>query len=358
MDKVKKGVRLDHISKIYQDPKTGKDFYAVKDTSLNIEPGSFVTLLGPSGCGKTTTLRMIAGFESPDEGEIYLGDEPINELTPNKRDTAMVFQSYALLPHYNVFDNVAYGLKLRKVPKDEIRERVMNILDLVELTGMEGRMTNQLSGGQQQRVALARALVIEPSVLLFDEPLSNLDAKLRVSMRTEIRRIQQEVGITAIYVTHDQSEAMALSDQIIIMNKGVVAQMGTPQEIYYHPVNEFVADFIGEANFLKGRMLSANGDKVTLDVEGNRVTVPGKPGMQEGGEYTIVLRPEAAHLAEAGGLPCKVVLSCFMGSYQNYHVMVGNTLVKLEEHNPKNRRIFSVGEQCSLMFEPESVHIL
>ena len=358
MEKVKKGVRLDHISKIYQDPKTGKDFYAVKDTSLNIEPGSFVTLLGPSGCGKTTTLRMIAGFESPDEGEIYLGDEPINELTPNKRDTAMVFQSYALLPHYNVFDNVAYGLKLRKVPKDEIRSRVMKILDLVELTGMEGRMTNQLSGGQQQRVALARALVIEPSVLLFDEPLSNLDAKLRVSMRTEIRRIQQEVGITAIYVTHDQSEAMALSDQIIIMNKGVVAQMGTPQEIYYHPVNEFVADFIGEANFLKGKLLSAAGEKVTLDVEGNRVTVPGKPGMKEGGEYTIVLRPEAACLAEAGGLPCKVVLSCFMGSYQNYHVMVGNTLVKLEEHNPKNRRIFSVGERCSLMFEPESVHIL
>ena len=358
MDKVKKGVRLDHISKIYQDPKTGKDFYAVKDTSLNIEPGSFVTLLGPSGCGKTTTLRMIAGFESPDEGEIYLGDEPINELTPNKRDTAMVFQSYALLPHYNVFDNVAYGLKLRKVPKDEIKARVMKILDLVELTGMEGRMTNQLSGGQQQRVALARALVIEPSVLLFDEPLSNLDAKLRVSMRTEIRRIQQEVGITAIYVTHDQSEAMALSDQIIIMNKGVVAQMGTPQEIYYHPVSEFVADFIGEANFLKGKMLSTAGEKVILDVEGSRVTVPGKPGMKEGGEYTIVLRPEAARLAEAGGLPCKVVLSCFMGSYQNYHVMVGNTLVKLEEHNPKNRRIFSVGEQCSLMFEPESVHIL
>ncbi len=253
MAKEKKGVRLEHISKIYQDPKTGKEFYAVKDTSLVIEPGSFVTLLGPSGCGKTTTLRMIAGFESPDEGEIYIGDEPINELTPNKRDTAMVFQSYALLPHYNVFDNVAYGLKLRKVPAEEIKKRVMKILDLVELTGMEGRMTNQLSGGQQQRVALARALVIEPSVLLFDEPLSNLDAKLRVTMRTEIRRIQQEVGITAIYVTHDQSEAMALSDNIIIMSKGVVAQMGTPQEIYYHPVNEFVADFIGEAARHRGQ---------------------------------------------------------------------------------------------------------
>ncbi len=358
MEKIKKGVRLDHISKIYQDPKTGKNFYAVKDTSLEIEPGSFVTLLGPSGCGKTTTLRMIAGFESPDEGEIYLGDEPINELTPNKRDTAMVFQSYALLPHYNVFDNVAYGLKLRKVPKDEIRSRVMKILDLVELTGMEGRMTNQLSGGQQQRVALARALVIEPSVLLFDEPLSNLDAKLRVSMRTEIRRIQQEVGITAIYVTHDQSEAMALSDKIIIMNMGVVAQMGTPQEIYYHPVNEFVADFIGEANFLKGAMTGTSGKYAVLDVEGSKLKVENSGHMEIGKEYTIVLRPEAATLADQGGMPCVVVLSCFMGSYQNYHVMVGNTLVKLEEHNPKNKRIYEVGETCSLVFEPESVHVL
>ena len=219
MEKQKKGVRLEHISKIYNDPKTGKEFYAVQDTTLDIEPGTFVTLLGPSGCGKTTTLRMIAGFESPDEGEIYLGDEAINSLTPNKRDTAMVFQSYALLPHYNVFDNVAYGLKIRKVPKEEIRERVLNILKLVEMDGMESRMTNQLSGGQQQRVALARALVIEPSVLLFDEPLSNLDAKLRVTMRTEIRKIQQKVGITAIYVTHDQSEAMSISDKIIIMSK-------------------------------------------------------------------------------------------------------------------------------------------
>ena len=203
MPKESKGVRLDHISKIYKDPKTGKDFYAVHDVSLDIQPGSFVTLLGPSGCGKTTTLRMVAGFESPDEGEIYLGGEPINALTPNKRDTAMVFQSYALFPHYNVFDNVAYGLRLRKVPKPEIERRVKTILELVEMGGMESRMTNQLSGGQQQRVALARALVVEPGVLLFDEPLSNLDAKLRVSMRTEIRRIQQKLGITAIYVTHD-----------------------------------------------------------------------------------------------------------------------------------------------------------
>ena len=254
MAKEKKGVRLEHVSKIYQDPKTKKDFYAVHDANIDIAPGEFVTLLGPSGCGKTTILRMIAGFESPDEGEIYLGGEPINELTPNKRDTAMVFQSYALLPHYNIFDNVAYGLKLRKLPKEQIAEKVHAILGLVGLEGMEDRMTNQLSGGQQQRVALARALVIEPGVLLFDEPLSNLDAKLRVDMRNEIRRIQQAAGITAIYVTHDQSEAMALSDNIIIMKKGVIDQVGDPHTVYYHPVDEFVADFIGESNFLRGKL--------------------------------------------------------------------------------------------------------
>ncbi len=353
MIKEKKGVRLDHISKIYKDPKTGKDFYAVKDVSLNIEPGSFVTLLGPSGCGKTTTLRMIAGFESPDEGEIYLGDEAINELTPNKRDTAMVFQSYALFPHYNVFDNVAYGLKLRKMSKEEIHKKVMEMLDLVELSGMENRQTNQLSGGQQQRVALARALVVEPSVLLFDEPLSNLDAKLRVSMRTEIRKIQQKVGITAIYVTHDQAEAMSISDKIIIMNGGVVEQMGTPQETYYYPKSEFVADFIGEANFLKGEVIGKNLIRVNgIELESNTGT------LEIGKECKLVLRPESVNLAEDGIVPCEVVYSCFMGSYQNYHVMVGDTLVKLEEYNPKNKKIYQVGDKAYLNFERDTVFAL
>ena len=358
MAKEKKGVRLEHISKIYQDPKTGKDFYAVKDTSLEITPGSFVTLLGPSGCGKTTTLRMIAGFESPDEGEIYLGGEAINALTPNKRDTAMVFQSYALLPHYNIFDNVAYGLKLRKMDKNTIREKVKKILALVGLEGMEERMTNQLSGGQQQRVALARALVLEPGVLLFDEPLSNLDAKLRVTMRTEIRRIQQEAGITAIYVTHDQSEAMALSDQIIIMEKGVVAQIGTPQEIYYHPSSEFVADFIGEANFLKGKLSDKNGDCGSVTVEGHMVPVVGVSEQPVGKDCTLVLRPESAILADSGVLPCKVIVSCFMGSYQNYHVMVGDTLVKITDYNPRNKKVYEVGDTAWVSFEKENIHVL
>ena len=304
MEKEKKGVRLDHISKIYKDPKTGKDFYAVKDTCLEIQPGSFVTLLGPSGCGKTTTLRMIAGFESPDEGEIYLGNEAINALPPNKRDTAMVFQSYALLPHYNVFDNVAYGLKLRKVPKDEIKERVTRILELVELSGMEARMTNQLSGGQQQRVALA------------------------------------------------------LSDSIIIMNKGVVAQIGSPQEIYYHPNSEFVADFIGEANFLKGKCVALEDGCGVLQLADTQVRVAATENMTVGEDYTIVLRPESAGLVPEGDLKCRVVLSCFMGAYQNYHVMVGDTLVKLTDYNPKNHRIYQVGETCALTFEPDGVHVL
>ena len=355
MELNKKGVRLENVTKIYKDPKTKKEFKAVDSIDLDILPGEFVTLLGPSGCGKTTTLRMIAGFESPDEGEIYLGEEAINELTPNKRDTAMVFQSYALFPHMNIFDNIAYGLKLRKVGKDEIKRRVTDMLELVGLEGLENRYTNQLSGGQQQRVALARALVVEPGVLLFDEPLSNLDAKLRVYMRTEIRRIQQKFGITAIYVTHDQSEAMSISDRIIIMNQGIIAQMGTPREVYYHPVSEFVADFIGEANFLHGTAVSED----TVEVEGIKVKVdlPGKI-LTPGGQYSLMIRPEAANVRETGVLPCTVTLSCFMGSYQSYHVMVGDTLVRINDNYPAGRRTFEVGDEVYLDFGPSDVHII
>ena len=359
MAKEKKGIKLDGISKIYIDPKTKKDFYAVDKVSLDIEPGSFVTLLGPSGCGKTTTLRMIAGFESPDEGGIWLGGEKIDALTPDKRDTAMVFQSYALLPHYNIFDNVAYGLKLRKLPKDEIKKKVTDILELVGLSGMEARMTNQLSGGQQQRVALARALVVEPGVLLFDEPLSNLDAKLRVSMRTEIRRIQQKAGITAVYVTHDQSEAMSISDKIIIMNAGKIAQMGTPHEIYYHPVSEFVADFIGDANFLKGRLVRHEGDVDVVEICGKEVKVDGTGDrIAVGAETTVVLRPESTVLCDEGVLPCEVIVSTFMGAYQLYHVMVGDTKLIIHEYNPKGKKIYQIGDKAGIYFEPNNAHAL
>ncbi len=424
-------VRLEHVSKIYEDPKTHKNFYAVKDSNIVINPGEFVTLLGPSGCGKTTTLRMIAGFESPDEGQIFIGDTPINTLTPNQRDTAMVFQSYALFPHYNVFDNVAYGLKLRKVKvpkldengkeimiidrerineinniikgltkslkkakndddkarieeqiknqkvllndaevnpvpayetrpftKEEIREKVLAMLDLVELGGMETRMTNQLSGGQQQRVALARALVLNPSVLLFDEPLSNLDAKLRVSMRTEIRKIQQKVGITAIYVTHDQSEAMALSDRIIIMDKGFISQVGSPKEVYYTPDNQFVASFIGEVNFLYGNVEKADKQNIEVLVDKRKIKTLNSRGFKKGEKVQLVLRPESVALAEKGELEVEVVLSTFMGSYQLYHVLHNGNLIKVTEYNPKGRKIFNVGDKAYLEFDDSDIHAL
>ena len=349
---MKKVIELRNVSKQF-DGETVLD-----SINLDIYDNEFLTLLGPSGCGKTTLLRMIAGFNSIEGGDFYFGDKRINDVPAHKRDIGMVFQNYAIFPHLSVRDNVAYGLKARKVPAREIKPRVDEALELVQISHLADRKPNELSGGQQQRVALARAFVIEPSVLLMDEPLSNLDAKLRVSMRTEIRRIQQEVGITAIYVTHDQSEAMALSDQIIIMNKGVVAQIGTPQEIYYHPVSEFVADFIGEANFLRGKMTGTENGLAVLDVEGERLAVAPREGMRVGEEYTVVLRPESAALSDEGGLPCTVELSCFMGSYQNYHVRVGNTLVKLAENDPRNKRIFRVGEQCHLTFAPDTVHVL
>ena len=224
MAKEKKGVRLEHISKIYQDPKTKKDFYAVHDANLEIAPGEFVTLLGPSGCGKTTILRMIAGFESPDEGQIYLGGEPINDLTPNKRDTAMVFQSYALLPHYNIFDNVAYGLKIRKLPADEIRDKVTRILGMVGLEGMEDRMTNQLSGGQQQRVSIARALVRNPAVILADEPTGALDSHTGREVIGMLQQLHKE-GHTVVLITHDNSIAVQ-AERIIRLEDGQVVYDG------------------------------------------------------------------------------------------------------------------------------------
>ena len=337
---------------------TDQGVVAVQEFNLDIADKEFIVLVGPSGCGKSTTLRMVAGLEEITEGELYIDGKLMNDVAPKDRDIAMVFQNYALYPHMTVYENMAFSLKLRKEKKDVIDKKVREAAEILDITQYLDRKPKALSGGQRQRVAIGRAIVRDPAVFLMDEPLSNLDAKLRVSMRTEIRRIQQEVGITAIYVTHDQSEAMALSDNIIVMDKGVVAQMGTPQEIYYHPVNEFVADFIGEANFLHGKMTARDGEHVLLDIDGDVIRVVGRDDMQPGETYTVVLRPEAAKLSDEGGLPCKVVLSCFMGSYQNYHVMVGDTLVKLEEPNPQNKRIYNVGEICHLVFAPEMVHVL
>lgn len=330
----------------------------ISDLSLNIKEGEFFTLLGPSGCGKTTLLRMIAGFNSIEGGDFYFNDKRINDIDPSKRNIGMVFQNYAIFPHMTVRDNVAFGLKNRKESKETIQKETNEFMKLMHISEYADRMPDRLSGGQQQRVALARALVIEPSVLLFDEPLSNLDAKLRVTMRTEIRKIQQKVGITAIYVTHDQSEAMSISDKIIIMSKGKVEQIGTPREIYYHPNSRFVADFIGEANFLEAKVRSASGEKAVIDVVGQELTVNNFAKAGPGDDAVLVIRPEGATLAEQGLLEGTVTLSTFMGSYQYYQVMVGNMEIQITDYNPVNRRIYEVGEKAYLDFDPKGVYIL
>lgn len=351
-----KGVNIKDLTKIYVGGNN-KEFKAVDNISVEIKPGEFVTLLGPSGCGKTTTLRMVAGFEIPTDGEIYLGGDRINDLPPDKRDTSMVFQSYALFPHYNIYENIAYGLKLKKLSKEIIKEKVNKIIELVGLTGMENRSPNQLSGGQQQRVALARALVMEPGVLLFDEPLSNLDAKLRVYMRTEIRKIQKKVGITAIYVTHDQSEAMSLSDRIIIMNKGKIEQVGSPKEVYYKPKTEFVADFIGTANFINGKIEKVEDGKAVINMYDKRIFVPYE-GEKTQGDCKVVLRPEAVKLGRSGLFTGKVTLSTFMGSYQDYVVNIEGTEIKIQDNNPQGKEVFSEGEEIGINFDIENIHVL
>lgn len=241
---------------------------AVQSTDLKIPEGSFVTLLGPSGCGKTTTLRMIAGLVSITEGEIRIKDRRINEIPIHKRNLGLVFQNYALFPHKSVWDNVAFGLRYRKTPREEARKRVGEALELVQLGHMAERMPSQLSGGQQQRIALARAIVIQPDVLLLDEPLSALDANLREDMRVELKRIQDQLGITTIFVTHDQSEALAMSDHIVVMSDGRVEQVGSPEEVYNRPVSEFVASFLGNSNILQGRLATLNGSRAEVEVEG------------------------------------------------------------------------------------------
>ena len=344
---------LKNICKVYPN-----GFEAVKDFNLEVEDQEFIIFVGPSGCGKSTTLRMIAGLEEISSGEFYIDGKLMNDVEPKDRDIAMVFQNYALYPHMTVFDNMAFGLKLRKVPKDEIKRKVEEAAKILDLEKLLDRKPKALSGGQRQRVAMGRAIVRNPKVFLMDEPLSNLDAKLRVQMRSEISALHHRLGATIIYVTHDQSEAMSISDKIIIMSKGKVEQIGTPREIYYHPKSRFVADFIGEANFLKAKVKSVNGEKAVIDVIGEEIEVNNYGEKAAGEEASLVLRPEAVVLSEKGLLEGTVTLSTFMGSYQYYQVMVGDMEIQITDYNPVNRRIYEVGEKAYLDFDPHGVYIL
>ena len=337
-------IEIKNVSKEYD----GKA--VVKNESIAIKRGEFVTILGPSGCGKTTTLRMIAGFERATEGEIYIGDHCVSShikntfVPPEKRDIGMVFQSYAVWPHMTVTENVAYPLKIQKVPKEERAARVAEMLKLVHLDEYGSRYPHQLSGGQQQRVALARALVMRPGLLLLDEPLSNLDAKLRESMRFEISSIQKELGITVIYVTHDQSEAMTMSDRVVVMSRGVIQQIGTPYEIYRNPANKMVADFIGLVNFVEGEV---QGDRVYIS--GTGVSFPNTSGIT--GSATIAVRPENITMSRTSGtIEGTLVHRFYLGDAVDYRVQCKHHVIRVIVKGAELKE-FTDGEKVYLDFD-------
>ena len=332
------------------------DFVALKGVSLDIKEGEFFTLLGPSGCGKTTLLRMIAGFNSIEGGDFYFGDKRINDVPAHKRDIGMVFQNYAIFPHLNVFDNVAYGLKARKVPAKDIKPRVEEALKLVQIDHLAQRKPSELSGGQQQRVALARAFVIEPSVLLMDEPLSNLDAKLRVQMRSVIKKLQRRLGITTIYVTHDQEEALAISDRIAVMKDGVIMQIGTPNEIYAKPQNPFVAGFIGVSNLLDRDTVAANAGAASVKIK-NKLDIKVNVKKAYTGKGKISARPEQLFFSESG-MPGTVLFSTFLGDYIEYEVELddGQNLI-VNEYTKDCSTVHADGEKVHLSFDPERISL-
>jgi ABC-type Fe3+/spermidine/putrescine transport system ATPase subunit len=334
---------------------------AVKKVSLEIHTGEFFTLLGPSGCGKTTLLRSIAGFNQPEAGEIYFGDKRIDKMAAHKRGIGMVFQNYAVFPHLTVHDNIAYGLKARKIPAQDMEPRVEKALQMVRLGGMEGRLPNQLSGGQLQRVAIARALVIEPQVLLMDEPLSNLDAKLRVEMRSEIRELQRQMRITTIYVTHDQEEALSISDRIAVMNLGVVEQVGRPWEVYNTPVNRFVAGFIGTTNFFEGEGTGPEGVVQVGEVK-MKVTGAFRP---PGEKVFFSIRPEAFKVAEQltdeerkgmFRIPAKVAKVEYLGYMTKYDLELGKNLnAKMVSYDVLPENLRKEEEAVDLFYDPRRV---
>ena len=351
-------LRLDHVTKRFGETT------AVDDVSFDVPRGSFATLLGPSGCGKTTTLRMIAGFYDPDAGDILVSARRINDLPAHRRGTAMVFQDYALFPHMTVHDNVAYGLRVAGVPSDERERRVNETLEFVGLGKLGDRWPNQLSGGQQQRVAVGRALILRPEILLLDEPLSNLDAKLRVQLRWELRALQQRLGMTFVYVTHDQDEALSLSDWIAVMNAGKVEQSGTPWEIYYHPKTSFLADFVGAVNLVPATVREVRGDSVTVAFGERMLTVraPSGASLANGAAVRVCVRPEALGLARRGGtsngaaLPGTVARRAFLGDLMRYWVTVDGREWIVDQPDPGAGTPYD--GDVSIEVRPDRVHLI
>ncbi len=353
-------VRLSGITKVFG---SGEDeVVAVDSVDLEVQEGELVTLLGPSGCGKTTTLRMIAGFEYPSAGDIYVDGERINNVPPNRRPTTMVFQNYALFPHLSVSNNIAYGLRINDIPRSEIRSRTEEVMRLVGLQKLGDRPPALLSGGQQQRVSLARSLVMEPKVLLLDEPLSNLDAKLRIATRLEIRRLQQRLGITSIYVTHDQEEAMVLSDRVVIMNAGRIQQIGSPAEIYSRPANRFVAGFIGRVNFVESTVRAAvGGGSVTVDLFGTAHALrSAEAEFHEGDQVLVVVRPESITVGQKGnpGVPAVVKEAIYLGSQMNYRIEIAGQELSVDVPDPQLHERYLAGDEVSVDFKEQSLHVL
>jgi iron(III) transport system ATP-binding protein len=355
-------VRLEKVTKIFRDPKTKAETTAVSAVELDVEPGELVTLLGPSGCGKTTTLRMIGGFELPTSGIIRIGGEDVTFLPPNARQTATVFQSYGLFPHLDVYENVAYGLHVRKTTRSETERRVGEALALVGLSELARRAPSRLSGGQQQRVALARCLVVEPQVLLLDEPLSNLDALLREQMRVEIRRIQKALGITAIYVTHDRVEAMSLSDRVVVMKDGVIRQAARPNVIYGEPDSMFVAGFVGKAAFFPVVIESLEADGLCIcSLAGKKIrTATRAPGIATGAGAVIMARPEALRVGESGQGACDGTVSTnvYLGSSVESYIATdyGEILVQIDD--PTGKRVAPEGARVSVLIDESRARAL
>ena len=356
------GVDVDGVSKRYAHRVKG-EVYAARDVVLHVSPGEFLTLLGPSGCGKTTTLRMIAGYEMPDAGRIRFGGQDVTREPANRRNIGFVFQNYALFPHLSIFENVAYGLRVRGVAEDDVKRRVGEILALVGLAGYEQQFSSQLSGGEQQRVALARAIVIRPRVLLFDEPLSNLDAKLRVQMRTEIRELQRTLAITTVYVTHDQEEAMAVSDRIAVMNEGSVVQEGTAEDLYHRPASQFVAQFVGRVNLVPGRVTEIAGGTAKVAALGATIDAcVVHQGLSRGDAVRLVVRPEAIAIAAAvpatGPLSATVTSRTFLGEKIEYLLRCADETLQVVRYDAGPGEIIAEGATVTVRFAEGAVTVL